>query len=75
MIEEVANGLGQHKQDLPPATYIKYMKYDYIDWAQVGDKAVLDFIVGLTDAGVPSTRIDEDINLFVFATFVAFQPP
>ena len=35
VIVEVANGLGQHRQDLHPATYVEYMKYDYLDWAQV----------------------------------------
>ena len=32
---EVSNGLGRHKFYLPPGGYKKYLKYDYLDWAQV----------------------------------------
>lgn len=34
-IEEVANGLGQQNQDLSPASYTEYLKYNYFDWNQV----------------------------------------
>ena len=32
---EVANGLGRHKYYIAPETYKKFLKYDYLDWAQV----------------------------------------
>ena len=35
VIEEVANGLGQHKQNVFVATYSRFLKYDYLDWPQV----------------------------------------
>lgn len=32
---EVENGLGRHRYYLKPGAYKKYLKYDYLDWAQV----------------------------------------
>ncbi|KAL9609988.1 MAG: hypothetical protein Q9167_005290 [Letrouitia subvulpina] len=32
---EVANGMGRHRYYLSPETYKKFLKYDYLDWAQV----------------------------------------
>ncbi|KAL8713875.1 MAG: hypothetical protein Q9220_002021 [cf. Caloplaca sp. 1 TL-2023] len=32
---EVSNGLGRHKFYLPAGGYKKFLKYDYLDWAQV----------------------------------------
>lgn len=32
---EVSNGLGRHKFYLEPGGYQKFLKYDYLDWAQV----------------------------------------
>lgn len=32
---EVENGLGRHRYYLSPGAYKKYLKYDYLDWAQV----------------------------------------
>ncbi|KAL8949431.1 MAG: hypothetical protein Q9222_004454 [Ikaeria aurantiellina] len=32
---EVSNGLGRHKFYLPSGGYKKFLKYDYLDWAQV----------------------------------------
>ncbi|KAL8701532.1 MAG: hypothetical protein Q9201_004861 [Fulgogasparrea decipioides] len=32
---EVSNGLGRHRFYLPPGGYKKFLKYDYLDWAQV----------------------------------------
>ncbi|KAL8693980.1 MAG: hypothetical protein Q9218_001278 [Villophora microphyllina] len=32
---EVSNGLGRHRYYLHPGAYKKFLKYDYLDWAQV----------------------------------------
>lgn len=32
---EVSNGLGRHRFYLPAKSYLKFLKYDYLDWAQV----------------------------------------
>lgn len=32
---EVSNGLGRHRFYLTPGAYKKFLKYDYLDWAQV----------------------------------------
>ncbi|KAI4205276.1 MAG: hypothetical protein LQ350_000598 [Teloschistes chrysophthalmus] len=32
---EVSNGLGRHRYYLPAGGYKKFLKYDYLDWAQV----------------------------------------
>lgn len=32
---EVSNGLGRHKYYLTERAYLKFLKYDYLDWAQV----------------------------------------
>ena len=32
---EVSNGLGRHRYYLPSGGYKKFLKYDYLDWAQV----------------------------------------
>ncbi|KAL8833065.1 MAG: hypothetical protein Q9170_004527 [Blastenia crenularia] len=32
---EVSNGLGRHRAYLPAGGYKKFLKYDYLDWAQV----------------------------------------
>ncbi|KAL9030918.1 MAG: hypothetical protein Q9180_006859, partial [Flavoplaca navasiana] len=32
---EVANGLGRKRYYLEPASYKKFLKYDYLDWVQV----------------------------------------
>ena len=36
VIMEVKGGLGQHKSAVDVLTYSKFLKYDYLDWAQVG---------------------------------------
>ncbi|KAI4213383.1 MAG: hypothetical protein LQ351_003883 [Letrouitia transgressa] len=33
---EISNGLGRHRYYLRPGAYKKFLKYDYLDWAQMG---------------------------------------
>ncbi|KAL8902067.1 MAG: hypothetical protein Q9192_000211 [Flavoplaca navasiana] len=66
---EVANGLGRKRYYLEPASYKKFLKYDYLDWVQVKSMDV-------SWAGVPNAlaRVFE-INLGIIAACMPIMKP